>query len=80
MNETITADEIWDAGSLGCGPLLLELRNRMRGMPGKTLLLVALDLGAPQDIPAWCRVTGNPLLATEPEHSRYWIKSKTDWG
>ena len=76
----ISADEVWDAGALGCGPLLLELRNRMRSIPGKTLMLVAQDLGAPEDIPAWCRVTGNPLLATEPAQSRYWIKSKTDWG
>ena len=79
MSETITADEIWDAGSLGCGPLLLELRNRMRAMPGKTLLLVALDLGAPQDIPAWCRVTGNRLIGCDSARSHYWIQSKTDW-
>ena len=79
MNEPIATDETWDAGSLGCGPLLLELRNRMRAMPGKTLLLVALDLGAPQDIPAWCRVTGNRLVESDLARSRYWIQSKMDW-
>ena len=58
---------------------MLELRRKMRAMAGKTRMLVGPDLGAPEDIPASCRVTGNPLLAIEPEQWRHWIKSKTDW-
>ena len=57
----------WDAGDLGCGDLVLELMIRMKGMaPGNVLRLVALDPGAPADIPAWCRMTGHMLLEETP--------------
>ena len=60
-------DAEWDAGDLGCGDLVLELRMRMNAMqPGEVLRLVALDPGAPADIPAWCRMTGNTLLDRQP--------------
>ena len=57
------ADAEWDAGDLGCGELVLELRNRLQAMaPGRLLRLIALDPGAPADIPAWCRLTGHTLV------------------
>lgn len=57
----------WDAGDLGCGDLVLELMNRTKAMaPGQVLRLVALDPGAPADIPAWCRMTGHALLSAQP--------------
>ena len=57
----------WDAGDLGCGELVLELRMRMTALgAGKILRLVALDPGAPADIPAWCRMTGHALVDAEP--------------
>ena len=77
-NGKILADAVWDAGDLGCGELLLELRKRVRAMPGQVLELIATDPGAYQDIPAWCRVTCNPLLASDQERATYWIRSKTD--
>ena len=52
-------DAEWDAGDLACGDLVLQLRGRMEPMrPGQVLRLVALDSGAPEDLPAWCRLTG----------------------
>ena len=61
------ADEIWDAGDTGCGDLVLELRMRMNRMRvGQVLRLVARDPGAPEDIPAWCRLTGHTLVAQTP--------------
>ncbi len=69
-------DESWDAGDMGCGELVLELRNRLRAMPGRVLRLVARDAGAPQDIPAYCRLTGHELLQmAAPE---YWIRARRD--
>jgi len=57
------ADAEWDAGDLGYGELVLELRNRLQAMPpGRVLRLIALDPGAPADIPAWCRLTGHTLV------------------
>jgi tRNA 2-thiouridine synthesizing protein A len=61
------ADVEWDAGDLGCGELVLELRTRMQALErGQVLKLVALDPGAPADLPAWCRMTGHVLVAQEP--------------
>jgi tRNA 2-thiouridine synthesizing protein A len=69
------ADATWDAGELGCGDLLLQLRFRIETLePGRVLRLVALDPGAPADLPAWCRMTGHALLAAE--HPVYFIRRK----
>lgn len=76
----IVADAEWDAGDLGCGPLVLELRLKLKAMPGKVMRVIALDPGAPEDIPAWCRVTKNPLLHHDPQAKTYWIRSRENWG
>ncbi|MHC4819495.1 MAG: sulfurtransferase TusA family protein [Planctomycetota bacterium] len=66
-------DVEWDAGDIGCGDLVLELRLRMQGLaPGQVLLLTATDVGAPTDLPAWCRLTGHRLAGQK--HPRYWIE------
>jgi len=72
----MTHDDEWDAGDLGCGELVLYLRNRLRTMPGKTLKLIATDPGAPMDLPAFCRMTGDALLQQEPSTFSYWIKAR----
>lgn len=74
------AAEIWDAGGMACGELLITLRARLRRMPGGTLKVIALDPGAPLDLAAWCRLTGNTLLRHEPESGAFWIRSKNEWG
>jgi tRNA 2-thiouridine synthesizing protein A len=69
------ADTQWDAGDLGCGDLVLELRLRMEAMkPGQLLQLTARDPGARADIPAWCRMTGHTLIAEQ--HPVYQIRRK----
>jgi tRNA 2-thiouridine synthesizing protein A len=72
-------DEMWDAGDLGCGPLVLELRKRLRKMPGRVLKVTALDPAAPIDLPAWCRLTNNELIAHDDAMKSFWIKSRTNW-
>jgi tRNA 2-thiouridine synthesizing protein A len=65
----------WNAGDLGCGELVLELRGRLQAMdPGQVLRLVAHDPGAPADIPAWCRLTGHRLVFEK--HPVYLIRRK----
>ncbi len=65
----------WDAGDLGCGELIIQLRARLRALPdGIGLRLTALDPGAVEDIPAWCRLTGHRLV--EAEHPSYLIQRK----
>jgi tRNA 2-thiouridine synthesizing protein A len=67
----------WDAGDLGCGEVLVMLRSRMRGIgAGQVLKLTVRDLGAPEEMPAWCRMTERRLLRAE--HPHYWIEQRQD--
>ncbi len=75
----VSPDAEWDAGDLGCGHLLIELRKLLREMPGGVLKVVSRDLGSPEDLPAWCRLSGNKLLGYDTQSNSYWIRSKTDW-
>jgi tRNA 2-thiouridine synthesizing protein A len=53
----------WDAGAMGCGELIVLLRARILALePGQVLRVIAHDAGAPEDLPAWSRLTGHPLL------------------
>jgi len=65
----------YNAGDMGCGDLVLHLRLRLKDMqPGQLLRLTATDPGAPEDLPAWCRMTGHTLL--DSKHPVYLIKRK----
>jgi tRNA 2-thiouridine synthesizing protein A len=69
------SDAEWDAGDMGCGDLVLELRARVEMLvPGRVLRLNARDPGAPADIPAWCRMTGHALVSAQ--HPIYVIRRK----
>jgi tRNA 2-thiouridine synthesizing protein A len=69
------SDAEWDAGDMGCGDLVLELRARVEALvPGRVLRLTARDPGAPADIPAWCRMTGHVLVSAQ--HPIYLIRRK----
>lgn len=70
-------DAVYDAGDLGCGDLVLELRTRLRAMaPRAVLALTARDPGAREDIPAWCGLVGHALLRAA--HPDYLIRRKDD--
>ena len=71
----VAEDAAWNAGEMGCGDLVLELRLRLRALaPGQVLKVTARDPGAPEDLPAWCRLTGHSLIAVRrPE---YFIRRK----
>jgi tRNA 2-thiouridine synthesizing protein A len=66
----------WDAGNLGCGELVSELRRRLAGLsPGSLFELIANDSGAVEDLPSWCRMTGHALVVAR--HPRYLIRTRT---
>ena len=68
-------DAEWDAGNMGCGELVMALRIRLQSLnPGQVLKLRATDQGAPEDLPAWCRLTGQTLVFFN--HPEYWIQRK----
>ena len=65
----------WDAGEMGCGEVLIQLRLRFRPLQtGDVFRLITRDIAAPLEIPAWCRVTKRQLL--HAEHPEYWIEQK----
>lgn len=67
----------WDAGDLGCGDLVMQLRMRLKNMAaGSVIRVTATDPAAPEDIPAWCRLTGHTLLTAA--HPTYTIRRKED--
>ncbi len=67
----------WDAGDMGCGELVMELRLRMLALsPGECFRLTARDPGAPEDLPSWCRMTGHRLV--EANHPQYLIERRKD--
>lgn len=69
------ADRVHDAGDLGCGDLVLELKFTLASMPpGSVLEVRATDPAAPIDLPAWCGLVGHRLLHSSPP--RYWIERK----
>lgn len=71
----IDYDHEWDAGAMGCGELVLELAMKLKQyQTGDVLKLTALDPGAVEDIPAWCRMTGHALV--ESEHPNYYIRRR----
>lgn len=69
------AAAFFDAGTMGCGDLVLELRQRLAALAaGGELELRAEDPGAPVDLPAWCNLTGHTML--EARHPIYRIRRK----
>jgi tRNA 2-thiouridine synthesizing protein A len=67
----------YDAGDLGCGDLVLELRTQLRALPaGAVLHVIAHDPAAPVDLPAWCGLTGHTLLSSD--HPDYLIQRKRE--
>ena len=65
----------WDAGDMGCGELIIELKKRISTLaPGELIEVRATDKGAIEDLPAWARLTGNELLNFN--HPTYTFKKK----
>lgn len=52
------AAEIIDVRGLGCGSVLVSLATRRRSIDTATPIVVWTDdAGAPEELPAWCRMT-----------------------
>lgn len=71
------AEAEWDAGDLGCGELVMQLRLRLKNLPaGSVFKVIATDPAAPEDLPAWCRLTGHTMLTAD--HPVYLIRRRED--
>ena len=63
-------DHTIDAIGLYCPEPILKLAESMKAMQdGQTLKILADDPGSLEDIPAWCRRTGNALVSIEQNDS-----------
>jgi 5-methyltetrahydropteroyltriglutamate--homocysteine methyltransferase len=74
----IAVNSMCDGGDQGCGGglLMLMLQAMKRLEPGAVLEVRSTDPGVREDLPAWCRMTGNELLAEQEgeQRNRYFIR------
>jgi 5-methyltetrahydropteroyltriglutamate--homocysteine methyltransferase len=69
----------FDGGDLDCGNgLLLLIRRHIDPLdPGQLLEIRSTDASVEEDLPAWCRLTGNALVSrTKVERSRSYLIRK----
>jgi len=64
---------VCDGGDQGCGGglLLLMLQAMKRLESGAILEVRSTDVGVREDLPSWCRMTGNDLLAEQEGEKRH---------
>lgn len=72
----------FDGGNLDCGNgLLLLIRKHIDPLaPGELLEILSAESSVAEDLPAWCRLTGNALVSTlEGEERMSFLVSKGDF-
>jgi tRNA 2-thiouridine synthesizing protein A len=66
--------ETLDCRRLLCPMPVIRVQDRVAGLtPGDELTAVCTDPGALNDIPAWCRINGHQVLATETREAEYLV-------
>lgn len=76
--QELAVNAVCDGGDQGCGGglLLLILQAMKRMEPGAVLEVRSTDPGVREDLPAWCRMTSNELLAEREGElrNRYFLR------
>jgi 5-methyltetrahydropteroyltriglutamate--homocysteine methyltransferase len=76
--QELEVSAVCDGGEQGCGGglLLLMLQAFHRLEHGAVLEVRSTDPGVREDLPAWCRMTGNELLAEQEgeQRNRYFLR------
>jgi tRNA 2-thiouridine synthesizing protein A len=68
INNTEKYDVVYDAGPAGCGELIMNVFLKVKNISkGQTIHVISYDLGAKEDLPAWCRMQGHSLLEVHDE-------------
>lgn len=91
MNPLPVSDAICHGADLDCGTgLLMLIRASLDQLEsGQILEVTSTEPTVEHDLPAWCRVSANPLVATHPSESltHYYLRKGTatgrvrpDWG
>ena len=70
-------DETLDAKGLMCPMPIVKLAKKMKEIQvGKVLELISDDVGSKEDVPAWCKRTGNELVEMKQEGNVYYYYIK----
>jgi tRNA 2-thiouridine synthesizing protein A len=70
-------NDTFDAKGLMCPMPIVKLAKKMKEMPvGSVLELIADDVGSKEDVPAWCKRTGNELLEEKEEGGVFYFYIK----
>lgn len=66
------ADDTLDCIGLYCPMPIYNTAKKLKELkPGQVLEVLADDEGIKEDMPAWCRTTGNELVGLEEEEGQY---------
>ena len=72
MIEVIKEDQLLDCSGALCPVPIVKTSKAMKELQaGQVLKMIATDAGAPPDIEAWCRQTGNELLRSMTENGKF---------
>lgn len=70
--DVIKEDQVLDCTGLLCPMPIVKTKKAIDGLqPGQILKMIATDAGAPPDIAAWSRQTGNELLLSTEENNKF---------
>jgi tRNA 2-thiouridine synthesizing protein A len=75
----VKADQTLDCKGLSCPMPIMKLAKAMKGLKsGQVLEMLGTDPGSKEDVPKWCKKTGNELLevAEEPGVNIFYIRKK----
>lgn len=65
-------DKLLDCSGLLCPMPVIKVSKEIKGMQvGQVLKMIATDKGAPADMSAWSRQTGNELLDSHQEDGKF---------
>ena len=69
---TLQEDKLLDCSGMLCPLPVIKTSKAIKELQvGHVLKLIATDPGAPADMQAWSRQTGNDLLDSHQENSKY---------
>jgi tRNA 2-thiouridine synthesizing protein A len=76
------ADAKLDCFGLLCPMPIIQTEKKMKEMNvGEVLEIISTDKGIKEDMPAWCRMTGQEYVGLEEEEEiiRVYVRKLKDW-
>lgn len=72
MAMLLQADRVLDCKGMLCPMPVIKLSKEIKAMQvGQVVKMIATDKGAPADMAAWSRQTGNELLDSHEENGQF---------